>query len=242
MLVEEEKEKRKERNRLPFKVGVCFQDNVDTRVIRVLVDSVRSIRVEAGGKPPIHYLQASNNRHVPSLDACFEIFKMSGALLKLLWVCVVSSNGVPPAVYWLSSPTYANETLLIAGAGFAGSIVQICTHGEACLSAGTRSGVWLDAPDARVWEQSVQVVLPSPLPAPSFISIDSGSEIVQINRPDVWWVTTGRPSTLPSGTFQLDKNHPSWMNATVTRGDTVRVFGRSLSTSLFSFFSPSPLL
>ena len=147
------------------------------------MDSVRPIRVEAGGKPPIHYLQASNNRH----GACFEKFKcqkMIGVeLLKLLWVCAASSNSVPPAVYWLSSPTYANETLLIAGAGFAGSTVQICTHGGACLSAGTRSGVWSDAPGARVWEQSVQVVLPYPLPAPSFISISGSEEIVQINRP-----------------------------------------------------------
>lgn len=68
-------------------------------------------------------------------------------------------------------------------------------------------------------------------------------------------------STLPTcytfhrqGTFQLDRNHPSWINATVVQGDTVRVFGRSLhwdadasetstkctSGTTLSYYSPGP--
>ena len=75
-----------------------------------------------------------------------------GALAAVLCVCSSGAVGADPlaadtlVVYWVSSPTQANETLLVAGAGLANVDVTMCTSTGACSKV-----------PAATWEQSVQV-------------------------------------------------------------------------------------
>ena len=132
----------------------------------------------------------------------------------------------PPVVYWSSSPTLANETLLVAGAGLGGASAQLCSD-AACASK-------ITSPSAAVaWEQSLKLVLPLTIAAPLFLQISPAAGslplTLAVNAPDIWWVISGRPGTMRNGSFERDAMHPSWLNTSVTLGDPVRVFGRSLA-------------
>ena len=89
-------------------------------------------------------------------------------LYMIAWALVQSA---PPSVYWVSSPTHANETLMIAGAGLDGVTAELCS--PACsVPADTVS-----------WSQSVQLVLPTPLAAPTRVRITGkagGSVVVAV--------------------------------------------------------------
>eukprot|EP00729_Bicosta_minor_P026448 gene26448-30915_t len=165
--------------------------------------------------------------------------------MTLATLLVVAISGIPsPSVYWSSSPTYGNETLLVAGAGFdsSGTSVEIC-QGK-------------DYEDSHTWMGIVGTYVKITTPgSEAGTTSGSGSVVyVEINVPDIWWATSGNPGEMVPGTFQLDRNHPSWINATVVQGDTVRVFGRSLhwdadasetstkctSGTTLSYYSPGP--
>lgn len=137
--------------------------------------------------------------------------------MTLATLLVVAISGIPsPSVYWSSSPTYGNETLLVAGAGFdsSGTSVEIC-QGKDYEDSHTWMGIvgstGCVASPAAVWEQSVQVLLPPLLTAPAYVKITtpgseagttsgSGSVVyVEINVPDIWWATSGNPGEMVPG-------------------------------------------
>jgi hypothetical protein len=142
-----------------------------------------------------------------------------------------------PAVYWLSSPTLENETLMVAGAGLAGATVELCSD-PACTEQIDTDG------SAVTWEQSVQLVLPA-ISAPTYIKLTTGAAsdsarpatsaaaaaatILPINAPEIWWAISGEVGTMRNGSIQTDGQHPSWVNTSVTAGESVRIFGRSLA-------------
>ena len=130
----------------------------------------------------------------------------------------------PPIAYWMSNPTLANETLLIAGAGMAGATVELCSD------LGCNTKLASPAP-AATWDQSVQLVLPNAVRAPTFVKVSAGSEAftMPINAPEIWWAISGQPGVSVNGSLQVNELHPSWVNATIHIGETVRVFGRSLA-------------
>ena len=151
----------------------------------------------------------------------------------------------PPAVYWMSSPTLSNETLVVAGAGLAGATVDLCADAECARQIPTPHS-------PATWDQSLQLVLPLSLTPPTFIRIrgdnNSGGPTLPLNAPDVWWAAPGSPGTTPGdGGRQLDRRHPSWVNASVVAGDRLRVFGRSLGwdatgrTCLSGAVAPDPV-
>lgn len=149
---------------------------------------------------------------------------LSLALLSLL----SASLARPPSIYWQTVPTGANETLVVAGAGLAGATVKICSSPASCHDT-------VPSP-AAVWEQSVQVVLPSNLSPGACVSItggnltEAGSPIVlSLNAPDVWWVTSANVAAMRNGSLQSDPKHPSWINTTITAGESLRIFGRGLA-------------
>ena len=57
-------------------------------------------------------------------------------------------------VYWFSSPTHNNETLLLAGAGLAGATARLCT-GPNCTTMVAAS------PAIETWEQSLKLTMPA---------------------------------------------------------------------------------
>lgn len=112
---------------------------------------------------------------------------------------------------------------MLAGAGLDGVDAKLCTD-ERCLTP-------LSAPlEVTSWNKSVKVVMPpSGCGPPCFIQLKERSghiATVVVNRPDVWWVTTGSPGR-PAAS-KSSKRMVGQMKATVVVGDAVRVFGRSL--------------
>ncbi len=127
------------------------------------------------------------------------------------------------SVYYSTTPVLPNETLMLAGAGLDGVDAKLCTD-ERCLTP-------LSAPlEVTSWNKSVKVVMPpSGCGPPCFIQLKERSghiATVVVNRPDVWWVTTGSPGR-PAAS-KSSKRMVGQMKATVVVGDAVRVFGRSL--------------
>ena len=171
---------------------------------------------------------------------------MTGNPLRLLagaGLLLAAGPAAAPSVYWVSSPTLANETLLIAGAGLAGAGLALCRD------ARCRRVVEARPREAAGWAQSVQLVLPPRISPPLFVQISEpgGGEptAVAINAPDVWWAISGSPGTMRNGSLQVDAQHPSWINTSVILGETVRVFGRSLawagSTCISGAAEPGPV-
>ena len=132
---------------------------------------------------------------------------------------------LPPSIYWLSSPTLGNETLVVAGAGLDGATATLCS------SANCTGAINLAHPAAVAWEQSVQLVLPANIQPPVFLRVTAKasagqgqgqgqgqgppSATVAINAPELWWATSGRPAAMANGSWQVDARHPSWINASV---------------------------
>ena len=99
--------------------------------------------------------------------------------------------GLPrPEVYYITSPTLSNETLMVAGAGLNTSTsVRLCRD-SACLHP-------VDA-KPKVWDRSIQITLPATgCGPPCFLHVESppgNLEPIAFNAPDVWFVTPGSPS------------------------------------------------
>lgn len=136
---------------------------------------------------------------------------MLAASATAVWLVLSASSSAPPVVYWVSSPTLANETLLVAGAGLSNVTVSLCTgtstdEGGHVHSAGQPQTC---APvSAAVWEQSVQVVLPQGLAPPASLRIEeeraSGAIVdVPVNTPEVQWATSGVPWRMTNNSIQV---------------------------------------
>jgi hypothetical protein len=126
----------------------------------------------------------------------------------------------PPSIYWTSTPTLANETLLIAGAGLGGAHVRLCADQQCNQPAA------LQPTEVAAWDLSVKMTLP-PLQAPCFVHIGTprGDVSFALNRPDVWWASTGAPSRHPPDSTL--PNAPV-LSPVITADAGLHVFGRAL--------------
>ena len=118
----------------------------------------------------------------------------------LLWSLDSASAGSQrpvASIYWLSSPTHANETLLIAGAGLDQVVPKVCRD-AACHTVIDK------APHAASWHQSLSLVLPDACSTPPCYLVldqavtgdtlgDDTTIITAVNSPDVWWGLSGAP-------------------------------------------------
>jgi len=143
----------------------CIQTHSDslTCMVKFCRYERRAVQAAASPCPAAERSAHARRLHLPrctsSMSVLHTISTMTmtttvrvGALAAVLCVC---SNGAVVAdplaadtvvVYWVSSPTHANETLLVAGAGLANVDVTMCTSTGACSKV-----------PAAMWEQSVQV-------------------------------------------------------------------------------------
>lgn len=120
-----------------------------------------------------------------------------------------------PAIYWVSTPTLPNETVVIAGAGLQNATVKL-TDGS--------GRPYKSQPAFSTWERSVKFVLPLDcVPAQCNVELalqDGGTTTtVAVNRPDPWWWTGA--SAPVHGQWGLDTKPRS--------GQWLRVFGRGLA-------------
>ena len=84
---------------------------------------------------------------------------------------------------------------VVAGAGLGEATATLCADVE-CTHA-------IKGSSTSAWEQSLKIVLPEKLPAPTFLRIagkDGQPKLVPLNAPDIWWVASGSPGTLPNST------------------------------------------
>ena len=173
---------------------------------------------------------------------------VASLLLLALSGSAAAAAAAGPSVYWVTNPTLANETLLVAGS-FSDSVsAQLCTAKD--CSGG--SVVPTPTP-AHTWAHSVKTVLPAACGPPCYLSLTDSSStaddndtstgasgasasasavVVTVNAPDLWWALSGSPSR--GAAVSLDdrqalSNEP--LQVTVTLGDTLRVFGRGLGWS-----------
>jgi hypothetical protein len=76
------------------------------------------------------------------------------------------------------------------------------------------------------------VLPPSGCGPPCFVQLKDETSgnltTIAVNRPDVWWVTTGSPGRPVAPSALRRGSALGQLAATVAVGDTVRVFGRSL--------------
>ena len=152
----------------------------------------------------------------------------------LLWSALSASirqDRLPISVYWISSPTHVNETLLIAGAGLDQASAKLCR--DANCHAIINSTL-----DFTSWKQSLSFVLPDACATPPcYLVLEQSAavdkEIIAVNAPDVWWGLSGEPSAIPTTGFEnvrsILSNKPHDIHVTI--GDNIRVFGRSLAWS-----------
>ena len=143
-------------------------------------------------------------------------------------------------MYWLSSPTQLNETLLLAGAGFENlKSAQLCSGVDDQKTAVQQQPLsCTDLPGSalEIWQHSLKVVLPasgcSTPPCRLHLSSHGGGSggaaapttTVEINAPDVWWALTSAPAGAEVGNRTRLSNSP--LVATVLAGAELRVFGR----------------
>lgn len=128
----------------------------------------------------------------------------------------------PPSIYWTSTPTLVNETLLIAGAGLNNTRVRLCLD-KGC------SKLFSDKLVSASWEHSITLVLPKGCGPPCYVRVDRGSDVdgasVQlINAPEPWFAVSSAFAS-PAPPLSVLPT-PA---ATITVGDTIRVFGRALA-------------
>ena len=157
-----------------------------------------------------------------------------------------ATTDVSPAVYWASSPTLANQTLLLAGAGMRDAAVRLCRD-ESCTVPATNHppGSW----NVTTWDHSLQLLLPGDCGPPCFVEIKpspatstgtatAAATMLQVNRPDVWWTLSAAPAT-SAGAWPLPPPRAAVADAlsniplrvTVQQGGGLRAFGRSLAWS-----------
>ena len=157
-----------------------------------------------------------------------------------------------PVVYWASSPTHVNETLLLAGAGLTdGNDYTWCSNNNssadtttAAAAAAAAAAVACSPADVHGTGSSLTAVIPAsrrnhPVTP---LSLHKGrTTLFRVNEPDVWWSMSSSPASIhlpapvrPSKPCQLQtclkqnlSNTPR--SVTVATGDDLRVFGRSLA-------------
>lgn len=136
-------------------------------------------------------------------------------------------NIVRPLVHWVSNPTLANETVVVAGSGFSNT-----TSVTLYRDPGGTVALPFDV-DSVAWANSVKFVLPAAATPPCFARLSpspgasSGYIVVPVNAPDIWW-TSG--SYLPMTDPDSSRVAPSITPVVFPMG-TLRVFGRSLGWS-----------
>ena len=137
----------------------------------------------------------------------------------------------PISVYWVSSPTHVNETLLIAGAGLDQASPKLCRDVACHFPIDER-------PNTSSWKQSLSFVLPEACATPPcYLVFDQGASLgtqsIEVNAPDVWWGLSGAPSTpeitSANNLRTIHSNKPHDIHVTI--GDDIRIFGRSLAWS-----------
>ena len=69
-----------------------------------------------------------------------------------MFTITLASSSIP-SVYWLSSPVYANETAVVAGAGLQDSTAKLCADAE-CAKPINPPGA------ADAWDQSLKILMP----------------------------------------------------------------------------------
>ena len=146
----------------------------------------------------------------------------------------------PPAVYWVSAPTLANETVLVAGAGLAGATALWCNTTSMCHPSQPEL--------AEAWESSIKAVMPADCGPPCTLRIVSGTPHpassrtgdsaaaavdVAINVPDLWWATAADPGATGMPRLRAEARAPALsaapaVEAMVRIGGRLRVFGRGL--------------
>jgi hypothetical protein len=152
-----------------------------------------------------------------------------GATFLALATLVLTASAAvpPPSVYWTSSPTLANETLVVAG-----SFASRATMAKLCTTRDCATGSEIPIPPVTSpWTYSVKVILPSGCGPPCFLHIagpEGGPAVVAINAPDVWWALSGAPARGVAATTSRPQLSDQPLSATVTAGDPIRMFGRSL--------------
>ena len=126
-----------------------------------------------------------------------------------------------PSLYWASTPTLANETLLISGAGLEGARVSLCDSSKNCSELGPGA--------VSVWDHSIKLVLPSWCGPPCSVRVTTTATAATtapltmvVNRPDIWWGASDWPLGPDSALA------PS-VTPVITSGGTLRVFGRGLA-------------
>ena len=161
---------------------------------------------------------------------------MRGVLLALL-AAIDPSLAPDPSVYWVSTPTLANETIMVAGAFPESVSAKLCTAKDCS------GGSAVPTPPLTSWAHSVKLVLPEKCGPPCYLSLSgsaddarngssskSSATLVQVNGPDVWWALSGSPS---KGVGAADRDYISNkpLQVAVQLGDTIRAFGRALAWS-----------
>jgi hypothetical protein len=146
-------------------------------------------------------------------------------------------NALPPSIYWTSTPTLANETLLISGAGLEDSKISLC-HGSS-----TEVCTELHPTDVTVWNHSIKFTLPAGCGVPCRVSISKTAAVgaaqtttttsivnVSVNSPDVWWAKAvgGAGKSYPEST---GSSLGPIINPVLCPGGTLRLFGRALAWS-----------
>ena len=120
-----------------------------------------------------------------------------------------------PVHYWHSAPTLANETAVVAGAGFAGQHVTIVAGGASVpftLLDATASTVKAVLPPACAGGAACQVCI-------------GGALCVAVNAPDVWWAGPADPTR----SAPASQPPPAGVHVAVAADDVLRVFGRALA-------------
>ena len=130
-----------------------------------------------------------------------------------------------PEVYWLSSPVYPNETLLVAGAGLKTTVASLSLDASCSRSVD-------GAQEPLVWEKAAKLVVPpSGCGPPCWFCLTSNDTVVHaspLNRPDVWWATGASPAT-PELSQLVPNLTTSEVVATLLSGDALQVYGRALA-------------
>ena len=145
-------------------------------------------------------------------------------LLVSAGAAVATKTTKPPTVYWVSNPTLAGETFLVAGAGLAGA--------KASLSGGATATA--TATPSTTWNMSMKLVLPKGCGPPCLLRVTGAdgavAQTVAVNAPDLWWAS----SSAPAGSQSSLKSHAYGGSgsgtavALLATGQLLRVFGRSL--------------
>lgn len=138
-------------------------------------------------------------------------------------VALSSAAAAPPSIYWTSAPSVSNETLLVAGAGLGGADVRLCDD-QHCKTLSKHQ-----PSDVAAWDLSVKFTLPTLLQPPCYVNVanTAGNITFALNRPDVWWASTGAPARHPPDNSSANA---AVLSPMIIAGDAagLHVFGRAI--------------